>query len=121
MKLTGENRRTRGKTCPIATLSTTNPTWTDLGSNPSLRGERPAANRQSHGTALRVVTFTTRAHYPRRVHGTNGIRHWVNVKAALGRSGEGNAVPLPGNEPRFLGGPARSLVTIPTELSRLPS
>ena len=29
MKLTGENRSTRGKTFPSATLSTTNPTWTD--------------------------------------------------------------------------------------------
>ena len=36
-----------GKTCPSATLSTTNPTWTDPGSNPDFRGERPA----SHGTA----------------------------------------------------------------------
>jgi hypothetical protein len=27
MKLTGENRSIRGKTCPSATLSTTNPTW----------------------------------------------------------------------------------------------
>jgi hypothetical protein len=50
MKLTGENRRTRGNTCPSATLSTTNPTWTDPGSNPGLRGGRPAANRLSHGT-----------------------------------------------------------------------
>jgi hypothetical protein len=31
MQLTGENRSTRGKTCPSATLSTTNPTWTDTG------------------------------------------------------------------------------------------
>ena len=38
MKLTGENRSTRGKTCPSATLSTTNPTWTDPGSNPGPRG-----------------------------------------------------------------------------------
>jgi hypothetical protein len=45
MKLTGENRRTRGKTCLSATLSTTNPTWTDPGSNPGLRGGRPAVNR----------------------------------------------------------------------------
>jgi hypothetical protein len=52
MKLTGENRSDRGKTCPSATLSTTNPTWTDPGSNPGLRGERPATNRLSHGTAL---------------------------------------------------------------------
>jgi hypothetical protein len=32
MKLTGENRSTRGETCPSVTLSTTNPTWTDPGS-----------------------------------------------------------------------------------------
>jgi hypothetical protein len=51
MKLTGENQSTRRKTCPSATLSTTNPTWTDPGSNPGLRGERPATNRLSHGTA----------------------------------------------------------------------
>jgi hypothetical protein len=51
MKLTGENRSTRGKTCPSATSSTTNPTWTDPGSNPGLRGVRPAANRLSRGTA----------------------------------------------------------------------
>jgi hypothetical protein len=44
MKLTVENRRTGGKTCPSATLSTTNPTWTEPGSNPGLR--------LSHGTAV---------------------------------------------------------------------
>jgi hypothetical protein len=52
MKLTGENRSTREKTCPSATLSTTNPTRPDPGSNPGLRGEKPATNRLSHGTAL---------------------------------------------------------------------
>jgi hypothetical protein len=31
---------TRRKTCPSATLSTTNLTWTDPGSNPGLRSER---------------------------------------------------------------------------------
>jgi hypothetical protein len=52
MKLTGENLSTwGGETCPCATLSTTNPTWTDPGSNPDFRGERPATNRLSHGTA----------------------------------------------------------------------
>jgi hypothetical protein len=50
MKLTGENRQLGKKTCPSATLSTTNLTWTDPGSNPGLRGERPATNRLSHGT-----------------------------------------------------------------------
>jgi hypothetical protein len=56
MKLTEENRSTRGKTCPSATLSTTNPTRTDPGSNLGLRGERPATNRLSHDTAL-ITTF----------------------------------------------------------------
>jgi hypothetical protein len=31
--LTGKNRRNRGKLCPSGTLSTTNPTWADLGLN----------------------------------------------------------------------------------------
>jgi hypothetical protein len=47
MKLTGENRSTRRKTCPSATLSTTNPTWTDPWSKPGLRDGRPATNRLS--------------------------------------------------------------------------
>jgi hypothetical protein len=33
------------KTCPSATLSTTNPTWPDPGSNPGRRGGKPATNR----------------------------------------------------------------------------
>jgi hypothetical protein len=59
MKLTGENRRTRGKTRPSATLPTTNPTWTDPGLNPGLRGGRPAANRLSHGTAYSITLQAT--------------------------------------------------------------
>jgi hypothetical protein len=55
MTLTGENRRPRRKTCPSATLSTTNPTWIDSGANPGLRGERPATNRLSHGTAFTAL------------------------------------------------------------------
>jgi hypothetical protein len=49
MKLTGKNRSTRGRTRPSANLSTTNPTWTDPGSSPGLRDEKPATNRLSHG------------------------------------------------------------------------
>jgi hypothetical protein len=52
MILTGENRSTGRETCPSATLSTTNPTWIDLKSNLGLRGERPAIDSLSHGTAL---------------------------------------------------------------------
>jgi hypothetical protein len=50
MKLTRENRSTRGETYSSATLSTTNPTWTDPGSNPDLRGERPATDLLSNGS-----------------------------------------------------------------------
>jgi hypothetical protein len=41
MIVTGENRTTRRKTCRSATLSTTNPTYTELGSKPGHRAERP--------------------------------------------------------------------------------
>jgi hypothetical protein len=46
-----KNRRTHREPCHSATLSTTNPTWTDPGTNSGLRGERPTTNRLSHGTA----------------------------------------------------------------------
>jgi hypothetical protein len=44
-----------GKTYPSATLSTTNPTCTDPGSNPDLRARRLAANRLSYGTTLNHI------------------------------------------------------------------
>jgi hypothetical protein len=47
-----EKPKYSGKTCPSAILSTTNPTWNDRGSNPGLRGDRPATNSLSHGTAF---------------------------------------------------------------------
>jgi hypothetical protein len=56
------NRRTRRKTCPSATLCTTNPTRTDLGENPHLRGEKPATNHLSYGTnskTLRIGEWST--------------------------------------------------------------
>jgi len=40
------------KTCTSATLSATNLTWTDLGSDLGLRGERPATDRLRDGTAF---------------------------------------------------------------------
>jgi hypothetical protein len=40
------------KTCPSATLSTTNLTWPDPGSSPARRGGKPAANRLSYGAAI---------------------------------------------------------------------
>jgi hypothetical protein len=36
-------------------MTTTNTTWTDPGAKPGLRGETPATNRLSHGTANRPM------------------------------------------------------------------
>jgi hypothetical protein len=41
-----------GENLPIATLSTTNHIWLDLGSNPRRRNGKPATNRLSYGTGL---------------------------------------------------------------------
>jgi hypothetical protein len=57
MKLTGENRSTRRKTCPSATLSTTNPTCTDPGANLGIRRGMLATNLLSHGTALHLFNI----------------------------------------------------------------
>jgi hypothetical protein len=45
MTQTGQNRSSRTKTCPSATLFTTNLTWTNVGSKPGLHDESPAINR----------------------------------------------------------------------------
>ena len=52
-----ENGRTGIKTCPSGILSSTYPTWTNLGSNPCLRGKRPANNSLSHGTDFKDETY----------------------------------------------------------------
>jgi hypothetical protein len=49
-RLAGETE-VLGETCPSATLSTTNPTWPDPGSNPGRRGGKPGTNRLSYGAA----------------------------------------------------------------------
>jgi hypothetical protein len=52
------------KTCHSATLSTTNPTWTD----PGLHSERLATNCLSYGTALHiwlVLSFTVHIYHPK--------------------------------------------------------
>jgi hypothetical protein len=50
-ELVGETEVLR-ETCPSVTLSTTHPTWPDLGSNQGRRGGKPATNSLSYGTAL---------------------------------------------------------------------
>jgi hypothetical protein len=55
----GKPKYSGGKTCASATFSTTNPRWTDLGSNTDLCGDRPATNSLNHGTAkvFQVTSF----------------------------------------------------------------
>jgi hypothetical protein len=78
------------KTCHSATLSTTNPTWPDPGSNPGRRGGKPATNRLSYGAAQRVRYFLSSPQGPDQFwsphrltsKGFRGLLHW-------GQSGHG--------------------------------
>ena len=54
--LTGENQSTWRKTCPSAVLSTINPTWTGLGSNTGLCGDRLVIN---HNFLVVQLEFST--------------------------------------------------------------
>jgi hypothetical protein len=72
----GKPKYSGGKTYPSVTLSTTNPTWTDPGSKPGLRGGRPLTNRLSHGTALVQQVYkpeNIQANIPRSEHWTVSV------------------------------------------------
>jgi hypothetical protein len=58
MILKGENRRTLAKTCPSATLSIQNPTWTDPGTNSGLGGEKKATNRRIFIVVITFIIFS---------------------------------------------------------------
>jgi hypothetical protein len=58
-----KNEKCWEKTCPSATLSTTNPTWIDQGANLGLCGRRPVTNCLSHGMAF-VLLKTGLSSYP---------------------------------------------------------
>jgi hypothetical protein len=65
MKLTEENRSTRGKTCPSAILSTTNPSWTDPGSNPGLRGGKLTHINELYPSCTKPFCLEEVIHIPR--------------------------------------------------------
>jgi hypothetical protein len=52
MMLTGVTEELGEEAVNSATLFTTNSTWTDPGANSGLRGEIPATNPLSYGTAI---------------------------------------------------------------------
>ena len=105
-----------GKTCPSATLSTTNPIWTDPGSNLSLRGGRPATNRLSHGTASpNALPMGEKSPATHRIGG------WVDPTVGLDASDRKTIFQVPpprpqASNPTTTNCLARSLVTIPTVL-----
>jgi hypothetical protein len=83
MELTGENRSTRGRTCPSDTFSNTNPTQTDPASKPVLRGRRLAANRLRHGTANSGVTSKCISTATAWKGQLTGIRRWAVAEVIL--------------------------------------
>jgi hypothetical protein len=52
MTLTGETEELGEKPVPVSFHPPKNPTWTDPGTKPVLRVERPVSNRLSHSTAM---------------------------------------------------------------------
>ena len=62
------------KPCSSATLSTTNLTWTDLGSKPVLHAEGPVTHRPTHGTAF------LKAHCEHRL---SGLRSPTNCNCMM--------------------------------------
>jgi hypothetical protein len=76
MILAGENRRNRRQICPSATLSTTNPSCINPGANSELRGERPATNRLSDGTA-RPIQYAMAHMYCLKLSSVFGLWFWL--------------------------------------------
>jgi hypothetical protein len=72
------------KTCPSATLSTTNPIWPDLGWYPGRRGGKPATNRLSYGTApLLMLLHVMCVHVTPKYRATVTSRTRVPLKLAI--------------------------------------
>jgi hypothetical protein len=70
--------RTLRNTCPSATQSTTNPTWTDPGAHPGLRCERQVANRlgsllEYATTILHTLFHNHKATWTYIIHAANRV------------------------------------------------
>lgn len=85
---TKEKWNTRRKNCPSATISTTNPTRTGLGSNPGLCSDRTATNRLNHSTALQIVANSWRIDFLQHVTRQSSCKCltciWVEPDSYLG-------------------------------------
>jgi hypothetical protein len=72
-------RKQSDKTCPSATLSTTNSTWLVPGLNPGRRGGKPATNRLSYGAAItNILTQKQKNRVPKTKR-----RFWINFNKLL--------------------------------------
>jgi hypothetical protein len=63
------------KICPSTTLSTTNPTWLDLRSNPGRRGGKPATNHLNYGEKV-GLTYNQPWHQQKK--NSRKIQHWAD-------------------------------------------
>jgi hypothetical protein len=63
-----EEQRYLKKICPSAALSTTDPTWLDLGLNSSYHGGKPMTNLLSYSTASTPIKLTQYICLPVPVH-----------------------------------------------------
>ena len=67
-------------TCFMATLPTTNLTWSDPGSNPSLRGESPASVGLNHGMTSKTEM---NLHYLERTSSYLGVNTYCDQSRKL--------------------------------------
>jgi hypothetical protein len=93
-----------GETCPTATLSTTNPTWSHLGSNPGRRGGKTVTNRL---TALQSVPCSyyiqeTRPHTKEKIYVRLKMNDQFRTKVPVATT----ASPVPGILVRIMQGDA---------------
>jgi hypothetical protein len=51
---------------------------------------------------------------------TQGTKGWVDLRAVVDNGDEENLLPVLATKPRFISRPARSRVTVPTEVLRFP-
>jgi hypothetical protein len=65
------------KSCPNATLSTTNPTWPEQGSNRGRRSGKRVTNRLSYGTAIRRSRWAFRVLLVRNEK-VNDVLRWFD-------------------------------------------
>ena len=73
----GGEGSTRGEMRPIATSSTTNPTWTGTGLYPVRRGYRAVTDGLQHGTVVSVTSCGFHIQDPHRPRLQRSLSHLI--------------------------------------------